>query len=338
MPPFSIVLTSYNQRHLLEPALASVRDQTFEDFEVIAVDDGSTDGSDEFLREEASRDRRIKVFVIANGGSPGRTRNYAIARAVGQYVSFLDADDLYAPTRLEQVQKGFARNPEANMVFGDYTIFTGVPHHSAIGHLSARGIAARLRTIDDVETDCPQRLDRDETIGLAMSEVAPWFTLNAVIHRRALGGSPSTWFDQQLRNGEDFELLTRCAATGGIVYVPCVLGHYRKHTGTITDGPLAPRLRNDAMVHERLLHALGETLHPRHHAPARRRAGQLYFDAAYAFGRVGELQIARQLYWRSLLLSRAPQVAFALVKSWVPLWLRGRIRTMSEGPDLPRVS
>ncbi len=97
MPLFSVVIPTFNRAGLLAEALASVFAQQFADFEVIVVDDGSTDSTLDML---ASLPRPVTVLRHAHQG-PGAARNAGVGRAVGDYVAFLDSDDLWFPWTLE---------------------------------------------------------------------------------------------------------------------------------------------------------------------------------------------------------------------------------------------
>ena len=92
----SVIVPVYNAEKTLAGCLGSVLRQPFEDIEVLAVDDGSTDGSLPLLREIAAQDGRVRVFAQANGGVAA-ARNLAIDNAVGTYLQFVDSDDLLAP-------------------------------------------------------------------------------------------------------------------------------------------------------------------------------------------------------------------------------------------------
>ncbi|HWC60533.1 MAG TPA: glycosyltransferase family A protein [Verrucomicrobiae bacterium] len=94
---FSIIIPTYNRAALLREALESVFKQKFSDFEVIVVDDGSTDGTEETLRAFAGK---IRCFGQRNRG-PGAARNLGAARAEGKYLAFLDSDDLLFPWSLD---------------------------------------------------------------------------------------------------------------------------------------------------------------------------------------------------------------------------------------------
>lgn len=100
----SIVFPVYNKSELLPTTLPSLLSQTYRDFELIAVDDGSTDGSGDFLDRLAKTDSRVKVIRQPNAGVSA-ARNAALDRASGDYVVFADADDTVCPDWLEVLAK-----------------------------------------------------------------------------------------------------------------------------------------------------------------------------------------------------------------------------------------
>ena len=100
-PAVSVIVPVYNAAKYLPAALDSIIAQTFQDFEIVAVNDGSTDDSGRILEEYASRDGRIRVEYQRNSGS-GAARNKAILLARGNYVAMHDADDFSLPARLEK--------------------------------------------------------------------------------------------------------------------------------------------------------------------------------------------------------------------------------------------
>jgi teichuronic acid biosynthesis glycosyltransferase TuaG len=117
-PQFSVILPVYNGEAQVSRAVDSVRYQTDSDWEVVAVDDGSTDGSYEILRESAAEDERIRIYRTRNSGGPAHPRNRAIAEARGQNLCFLDQDDYWLPQKLE-AQRPLLERPEVGLVYGD---------------------------------------------------------------------------------------------------------------------------------------------------------------------------------------------------------------------------
>lgn len=100
----SIVLAVYNVEPFLEECLESIKKQTFENYEIICIDDGSTDDSLSILKEYEKNDSRIKVYAQENKG-PGVARNIGFEYCIGKYVLFMDADDHMEPLMLETLYK-----------------------------------------------------------------------------------------------------------------------------------------------------------------------------------------------------------------------------------------
>jgi glycosyltransferase involved in cell wall biosynthesis len=102
----SVVIPLYNKAEHIQRSVDSVLAQTYRDFELLVVDDGSVDGSGDIVREYA--DSRIRVIVQANAG-PGAARNRGLREARGEYIAFLDADDEWLPTYLEEQLRFFEK-------------------------------------------------------------------------------------------------------------------------------------------------------------------------------------------------------------------------------------
>ncbi len=123
---FSIIMPAHNVAEYLEATLQSVRAQRWADFELIVVDDGSTDATPEILARAAQVDSRLRVITTPNQGV-SCARNTGIAHATGTYLAFLDADDLWYPDHLEQAAAFFAQYPEVNWYATRFEVGTELP-------------------------------------------------------------------------------------------------------------------------------------------------------------------------------------------------------------------
>lgn len=117
----SVIMPIYNAYAYLRPAIESVLDQTLGEIEIICVDDGSTDKSLAILKEYQTRDDRVRIITETNAG-PGMARNKGISRARGEYLAFLDADDFFEPTMLEEMYT-LAKNKELDVALVEYDIY-----------------------------------------------------------------------------------------------------------------------------------------------------------------------------------------------------------------------
>ncbi len=120
----SIIIPCYNYARFLPAAVASVLAQTFTDWELIIVDDGSTDATLPTARQLLARhsDRRMRVFQQPNAG-PAAARNTGAERATGTYLLFLDADDLLAPTLLDRAVETLRQQPAVGFVYSGMRLF-----------------------------------------------------------------------------------------------------------------------------------------------------------------------------------------------------------------------
>lgn len=122
-PRFSIIMPAYNGAAVIHRAIDSILCQTCGDFELLLVDDHSTDNTLEVAYAYAAGDRRIKVFrTSVNSGGPAVPKNLAIEKATGEIVVFCDQDDCYTPHKLERFDAVFTEHPETGLLFCDYWV------------------------------------------------------------------------------------------------------------------------------------------------------------------------------------------------------------------------
>jgi len=118
MPFFSVVIPLYNKKNYIAATLQSVLAQTFTDFEIIVINDVSTDNSLSMV--QAVNDSRIRVVSHEKNSGLSASRNTGIKNATADYVAFLDADDLWKPQFLEKIQQLIINYPEADIYGSNY--------------------------------------------------------------------------------------------------------------------------------------------------------------------------------------------------------------------------
>ncbi len=101
-PKLSVIIPTYNGEKFIGRAIESVLNQTFKNFELIIVDDGSTDNTKEIVMEYQKKDERIKYLWEENSGGPAKPYNLALKQCGGEYIAFLDHDDMWLPEKLEK--------------------------------------------------------------------------------------------------------------------------------------------------------------------------------------------------------------------------------------------
>jgi glycosyltransferase involved in cell wall biosynthesis len=115
----SIITPTYNAEKFITETLKSVQNQTHQNWEMILVDDASTDETVKIISDFAKKDSRIKLFKLEKNSGNGFARNIALDKAVGKYIAYLDADDLWFPNKLEK-QIEFLKENNLHFTFSFY--------------------------------------------------------------------------------------------------------------------------------------------------------------------------------------------------------------------------
>ena len=118
-PAVSIIIPVYNAQKYLEETLQSVLAQTFQDFEIILIDDGSTDGTPEIIEKYSDR----TICLKNDHRGPASSRNLGLEAARGSLIAFLDADDLWLPTKLEKQVAIMLAQPQFGLITCDASMF-----------------------------------------------------------------------------------------------------------------------------------------------------------------------------------------------------------------------
>ncbi|TPG44663.1 glycosyltransferase family 2 protein [Flavobacterium pectinovorum] len=115
----SIIIPTYNTEKFIGLTLQSVQNQSYQNWEMILVDDASTDKTVKIINDFAEKDNRIKLFQLAKNSGNGVARNVALEKATGKYIAYLDADDLWFPMKLEK-QIQFLKDNKLPFTFSFY--------------------------------------------------------------------------------------------------------------------------------------------------------------------------------------------------------------------------
>lgn len=126
----SAIIPCYNYGHLIADTIDSLLQQTHPDFEIIVINDGSKDNTEEVVNAIGEKDSRVRCYTFPNTGL-GASRNRGLGIAKGNYIQFLDADDLLEKRKFEQQLKLFEENPGVDIVYGSVRYFTNEPYNPA---------------------------------------------------------------------------------------------------------------------------------------------------------------------------------------------------------------
>ena len=233
-PTFSVVVAAYNAARTLPATIRSVLAQTWSDFELIVVDDGSSDGTAAAARE--ATDARARYIRQENLG-PAAARNTGVGSARGTFVSLLDSDDLWLPDYLETMAAAFDADPAAGLAFTD---------------------AWRL---DDITRRIHRRTIMSQQHPPRRPPADPERLLAALLERNFVYTSASVRRDlidaaggfKSLTRSEDYELWLRLAARGArFVNTRRILAVYRDRPGSRIHHPVA-MLQGRKEIYEHVL-------------------------------------------------------------------------------------
>lgn len=149
-PLISVIIPSYNYAKYLPECIESVRAQSYPAWEAVIVDDGSSDGTEQIAPALIANDPRISYFRKENGGV-SKARNFGIQHSRGEYILPLDADDLLAPTALEDLCKALRNDPESGFAYCGLENYRGLPSDVAEWY---PGYFLRSRIVDENLSAC----------------------------------------------------------------------------------------------------------------------------------------------------------------------------------------
>lgn len=205
---FSIIIPCYNDGHLAKLAIDSCLANAFPHCEIIVVDDGSTDDSWQQLTATYSTEPRVRLIRKANGGLSS-ARNAGMLEAVGDYLLFLDSDDLLAPNYLNAVVTTIRREPSApDLVVMPFSFFADTKDSE--------------RELQQRRDFFPPNLPAWPAAWRAMIRLNNFFPVSAAVIRRAVL-TPDLQFDETLRSHEDWDFWRRFMdRLQHVAYAPCL--------------------------------------------------------------------------------------------------------------------
>ncbi len=280
-PTVDIIIPTYNSLTWLKQTVQSVLDQSFRDFQLYIIDDGSTDDTATYVRH--IEDKRVHYTYQENRGQAS-ARNLGIQRSHAPFVAFLDADDIWYPKKLEKQLEIMTKNHQVGLVYGyhyiinDEDIITGSLYIEKRGHLFEE---------------------------LCKGNIIAGSASMAMVRRSVL--EQAGFFREDFVNGEDWELWLRISRLCTIDYVPEIIAAIRQH-GQSTQA-------NTQKMAEGLLYVF-EVMKKEYSLTKSQRiyiASYCLFNAARTFYALGERGLARKTTIR--LLRENPR-AFIELGNW----------------------
>ncbi len=284
----SIVVPTYNYGHLLPRALDSVIGQMADDVELIVVDDGSCDNTNEVLATYAARCPRLHAIHQANAGAAA-ARNHGIREAHGHYVLLLDADDELLPNALSTLRSVVKKKPDVGMVLG------------AQLSVSSDG-RERLRLASPVPAASPQELTRLYLLQkrISITHCCSLFRRDLLLQRP---------YPEQLRSGEDIPVFAYLLVSAPVVTIDVPLARIYKHGDSLRHSRDNEEAYALCMVYEVFAHLPLECQYLR-----KRYTAQRYLSLFRAALNAGDLAQARRFYCNAIRLDLGQSLRWSYLR------------------------
>lgn len=216
-PLVSVIIPVYNSEKYIADAIESVLCQTYKNFEILVVDDGSTDDTEKIvLYFKKLYNEKIRYFYQKNGG-PAKARNLGIKNASGEHIAFLDSDDIWLPEKLAVQVAYYEENPYYGMVYSNLALIKNGNIFQATSQLKEKGWIL-------------YKLVKDKFI----------YTSTIIIKKNVLRAVGDYHEDYYMATGEDTDLYLRIANKYQIGYLDKVLVHKRIHDSNLGNN-ISPR-------------------------------------------------------------------------------------------------
>ena len=277
-PMFSVVIPTYNQADYLRMALQSVLEQTYQDYEVIVVNNFSTDHTLDVIQQ--IKDPRVQAIDYRNRGIIGAGRNVGIRASQGSYIAFLDSDDTWYPKKLERVAEAISADPQVGLVCHDQDIF----RDGKVAKCSRYG---------------PPEHYRDSLHNYLMFVGNCVSTSATVVAKQYLDEVGYFSEDQHLITVEDFDLWVRLSRVCRFKFIHQVLGRQHYHSGS-SSANAELHLRSGLAILEKHRKELEQGGQPYPKGAIRLRCAKTYFTAARQYQRRGAVGRSLAYYGRTL--------------------------------------
>ncbi len=227
-PRFSIVCPVFNSRAWVQKTLDTVLGQTLRPHELIIIDDGSSDDTPAFIEQYLQEKDPAFPWTILRGEhrGPGGARNAGIRAAKGDWIAFLDSDDLWMPQKLDRVAQAAAQTLGVNFIC----------HHEELVQLDGRRVPLDYASYHDPSRPLPGQLYQRNL-----------FSTSAVVCRSDMLLAHGL-FDESLMSAQDYELWLRLSPHLHLVFVKERLGLYVERQGNITTGNWRRRMHNELII------------------------------------------------------------------------------------------
>ena len=318
----------YNVEDYIDKAIKSVLEQNYADFELIIVDDGSVDGTGAIAKSYAEKDNRVVVIQQANSGKPSIARNAGIKIATGDFISFLDGDDIYLPGRIKEIIDIFKLYPDADVVINDLNRMSTDSVIRTKTYLHEFDFPGNAKGYLHNSNASPLIYECTDNFYNFLSAIFCSILMPTITVRKRRLIKENIYFREDLRCGEDIDLWFRLVYDSKVIYLDKPLCAYRYHEASTTQdkedfylGTIESHLSNLKRGDEVL--SASEKKHYRH------RISDRYQHLAYWYFENNRMHNARKSYFKALSLYFDLKIIIRIMKTFIPksiISLRNKLR------------
>lgn len=291
-PLVSVVIPTHNRLKFLQRAMATVLGQTEQNFELIIIDDASTDGTGLYLANLATQDSRIQILSNTESKGGAGARNKGISSSRGKWIAFLDDDDEWMPTKLKRQLQALQAKPSA------------VACSCSFVQRFPSGISKTIKVPENVTL---QQLLSGSVLGGASMCLCSGSVL------REIGG-----FDANFRSGQDWDLWVRLRQQGNIVVCPEALVLYHVHEGMRISNNMRSQYLGARRFYFKYRSLMDSSL----------RRHRLSYNC-FIMSRQADRKLRYRLRYLALsLLNTSPRVSLSYAVSSIPRLIRDAFLTM----------
>lgn len=300
MCKISIIMPAYNCSLFIHDAVYSVLNQSEGDLELIVINDGSTDNTFEIVNSIAQKDSRVKVVSQKNSGKPSIVRNRGLELAKGEYIGFLDGDDLYSEDKLKESLNVFKLYPDVELVFHDVELINSFGVKQKETYLKQVAFENNVLSKSIKLYNNIFLCDCKELFYFMCTMVTTIYTSSPLIRRERLFRE-EVYFPEDLTIGEDVDLWFRLVKTGNIAFINKPLSYYRIYSQSITHHP-ERNLYDPVYSHIRNYNRYSGFLSKRERRLYRKRIALDLYNAGYNCNKQGRgkeaiILCSRSLFW-----------------------------------------
>lgn len=287
----SIIIPAYNAEDYIEKTINSILHQDYSDYEVIVVNDGSTDSTENKVQTLAQQHPKIKCVTLPNSGGPAKPRNVGIDCAKGEYIFIFDADDLMLPGKLKRSIECLDASPDADLLFTNFST------------IDAEDNILNENFLNDY--DSLWNLISDLSPGYAAIESAKVHpalirvnfigTSSVVLRKSSLSAADK--FDESLRNSDDRLFWMLFSMNHNFVFLNHILHQYRILPGSISNQGFIRRGPSKIQALKKVMDLVGDNALK---MELSRQISNDYATLAYSFKKKSDYKSQQNNAWQSI--------------------------------------